>query len=792
MYKTKLIIINSFRNVKGESLEKHYWHSSLLAVFLFEILISSCGYSQVGKESIWSDTNSGLSLLPVPQKVSFSGRAFLLSDDWYLDTGSNLSADGPVVQSLIWGLREHGKIRINSNSKNNNNKHQLIRLIIRAGSVPVPAVNDSTGAGYMDQAYRLKLNNSEISIFANDSLGVFYGIQTLLQLLTTENGKAKLPEGEIYDWPDMKLRIIYWDCAHHLERLETFKRIIRQAAYFKINAIALKLEGHFQFASAKPIVEPYAFTPAEYQELTDYAKDHFIELIPYLDAPAHVSFILKHPEYDSLRALPNSNYELSVTNPGTYKLLSGMFDDLTDANKGARYVLLSTDEAYYVGKTENEKGAAAALGGNGKLLADFITRISNELHEKGRTVIFWLEYPLIASDIYALPSHLVNGEYNETWAPDIKQHGIRQLIYTSTQGEEPLFPNYFPLKLSDTITGKDDAPGQQEILKGRVDGLLKEIYPVLAEGKSDFLGVIVAAWGDAGLNPETFWLGYTTGTAAAWNNTPKTAQELTDRFFISFYGSKIYKMNRVYQLSSNQAEFWNNSWDLKPSSLRTPIIGNSSGIYDIPRTAMDQTIPVLPIPSAMDLSLDKDWSAENFGRIQSAERYLKENDELADLLKINIRNVDGQQYNLQVIQSIAMLCRQNLNMLIDLHHIDELLKQSSNIASKDPAAAISFVDQALDRVIVIRDERNEVLKSLITLWYQDWYPIVNEANGRKYLLLVDDVKDHLPSRTADMSYLIYREIHYPLGEWAKKVIQVRNLYAKEHHLSRRIDIPDWQ
>jgi hypothetical protein len=783
--------MNSFRNVISERIEKHYWHSSLLAVFLFEILISSCGFSQIGKDSIWSDTNSGLSLLPVPQKVSFSGRAFLLSDDWLLDTGSNLSADCPVVQSLISGLREHGII-IKSNSQNNNNKHQLIRLILKAGSEQASAFNDSTGDGNKDQAYLLKLNPSEISICANESVGLFYGIQTLLQLLKTENGKVKLPEGEINDWPDMKLRIIYWDCAHHLERVETFKRIIRQAAYFKINSIALKMEGHFQFESAKPIIEPYAFTPAEYQELTDYAKDNFIELIPYLDAPAHVSFILKHPEYDSLRAFPNSNYELSVTNPGTYKLLSGMFDDLMDANKGGKYVLLSTDEAYYVGKTENEKRAAAVLGGNGKLLADFITRISIKLHEKGRTVIFWGEYPLTASDIYALPSHLVNGEYNENWAQDFKQHGIRQLIYTSTQGEEPLFPNYFPLKLNDMMTEKDDAPGQQEILIGRVEGLLKEIYPVVAEGKSDFLGVIVAAWGDAGLNPETFWLGYTTGTAAAWNNTPKTAQELTDRFFVSFYGSKIYKMNRVYQLSSNQAEFWNNSWDWEPSNLRTPIIGNSSGIYDIPRTAMDQTLPALPIPSAMDLSLDKDWSAENFGRIQSAERYLKENDELADLLKINIRNVDCQQYNLQVIQSIAMLCRQNLNMLIDLQHIDELLKLSSNIASKDPATAISFIDQALDRVTVIRDKRNEVLKSLIILWYQDWYPLVNEANGRIYLLLVDDVKDHLPSRTADMSYLIYREIHYPLGEWTKKVIQIRNWYAKEHHLSRRMDIPDWQ
>jgi hexosaminidase len=772
----------------------HYRYSSLLVVFFFEILISFCGYSQSNTDSLRSTTNAGLNLLPVPQKTSFTGRDFLLNDNWILESGSNLSADSPTVQSLISGLKERCNIKINSSiHNNNNNQHHLIRLTIRSDSVPIPCASDSNCAVLMDQAYRLKLNSSEISINANASAGLFYGIQTLLQLLRMENGKVFLPEGEIYDWPDLELRMIYWDCAHHLERLDTFKRIIRQAAYFKINAFALKLEGHFQFESAKPIVEPYAFTPAEYQELTDYAKDHFIKLIPYLDAPAHVSFILKHPEYISLRALPNSNYELSVTNPKTYELLSGMFDNLMDANQGGHYIMLSTDEPYYVGKTENEKEAAEALGGNGRLLADFITRISNKLYEKGRTVIFWGEYPLTASDINALPSHLVNGEYNEKWAPAFKQHRIRQLIYTSTQGEESLFPNYYLLSVNDTMVRTNDEPGQQDLSKGRVEGLLKEIYPIVAGGKLDILGVIVAAWSDAGLNPETFWMGYATGTAAGWNTTPQTVQELTDRFFNSFYGTKIFKMNRVYQLLSNQAEFWNNSWDWQPSKLRTSIIGNSEGIYDIPKPAMDQTLPVLPVPSGKDLSLDKDWSADNLQRLQSVERFLKENNELIDLLQLNIQNIDYQQYNLQILHSVAMLCRQNLNMLTDLQRIDKFLKQSSNVASTNPASAIFFIDQALNQVTVIRDQRNEVLKSLITLWYQDWYPCVAEANGRKYLFQVDDIKDHLPGRTVDMSYLINREIHYPLGKWAKEVLEIRNQYAKEnHHFNQRMDIPDWE
>src|SRR5450759_4326547 len=237
----------------------------------------------------------------------------------------------------------------------------------------------------------------------------FYGVQTLIQLLQPDNGKTFFAVGEIADWPDMHLRMIYWDDAHHLERLDAMKRAIRQASYYKINAFALKLEGHFQFESAKPIVEPYAYTPEEYQELTDYAKAHYVQLIPFLDAPAHISFILKHPEYASLRAFPNSNYEFSVTNPKADELLLGMFDNLMEANKGGKYLFLSTDEAYYVGKAESEKKRAEALGSNGRLLAEYITRISNKLHEKGRTVMIWGEYPLTPADVTSIPSHLING-----------------------------------------------------------------------------------------------------------------------------------------------------------------------------------------------------------------------------------------------------------------------------------------------------------------------------------------------------------------------------------------------
>ena len=129
-----------------------------------------------------------------------------------------------------------------------------------------------------------------MAITANSPTGLFYGVETFIQLLRPDFGKLWLPEGSIEDWPDLQLRFIYWDDNHHLDRIDYFKHALRQAAFYKINGLVVKLNGHFQYKSAPAVVEPYALSPAQLQELTDYGLHYHIQLIPYLDGPAHILF----------------------------------------------------------------------------------------------------------------------------------------------------------------------------------------------------------------------------------------------------------------------------------------------------------------------------------------------------------------------------------------------------------------------------------------------------------------------------------------------------------------------
>jgi hypothetical protein len=193
------------------------------------------------------------------------------------------------------------------------------------------------------------------------------------------------------------------------------------------------------------------------------------------------------------------------------------------------------------------------------------------------------------------------------------------------------------------------------------------------------------------------------------------------------------------------------------------------------------------------LETKHDWSSENQKRLHLASKFLADNDELLDLLHMNIQRVQFNRYNLEVFLSIAQICRQNLLMIQNLGRINHLLKSASKSAGKpDPTEAIGFLDETLNLFESIRAQRNAALQDATATWYKTWFPRVAEANGRRYLDQVDNVKDHRPVRTVDMSYLIYRELLYPLGEWAAQVQTVRNGYAREHHLPVREINLDWK
>jgi len=617
----------------------------------------------------------GYRVLPEPRSVQLSPADFRYGPDWRIEVGSGVSPSEAAVQSLQEELitRYHLQLQPRGGAG-------VVRLLIEPGSVTIGQARDRDKSALAEQAYQIDLSPTEVRITANASTGLFYGVETLVQLMKPVNGALQLPAGRIVDWPDLQFRAIYWDDAYHLDQPGYLMNALRQAAFFKINAFVINLEGHFAYKSAPAAVEPYAYSPAEFQQLTAYGLRYHIQLIPFLDAPAHAAFLLKHPEYAALREVPNSIHELCAGSPDSFKLLAGMYQDLLDANRGVNYFLLSAGARNNAQCQEGE----------------FLPKMAGVLRGQGRTV-------LLLGD------------------------GAQGTSYISMLGDETMFPDYGMPRVEDAI---------------------RKIA-------SDATGVVVAARGGAGMHTETFWLGYAAISAAAWN-PGVNAKESMAAFYALFYGPQTVNIDRVYELMSRQAQFYG------------------------------QSIPLPPAPSP-DLRRDSTWTRDNTKPVLLASAALTENTELLGLLDRHTPLASGYpQYGLSVFHTIAQLCRQNLNMISDLGKIDTLLDSAQENARDGlPQDAVAAVDQALTIAVAIRASRNAVLNEAIYTWDRTWYPRNATVDGRRFLHDPDDIEGHLADRTADMSYLVYRELTLPFGEWFEQVQSARNQFAQAHGLDAR-------
>jgi hypothetical protein len=202
--------------------------------------------------------------------------------------------------------------------------------------------------------------------------------------------------------------------------------------------------------------------------------------------------------------------------------------------------------------------------------------------------------------------------------------------------------------------------------------------------------------------------------------------------------------------------------------------------------ARDQHLPLPPLPAANDLSLASDWLAANKRLLELTAQYRSANDELIGLLTENLRKAERNQHGLEVFLTIANLCRENLDMIDSFSLIAGRFNAAQgSAANKKAEAAVAQLDRALDAVQQIRRDRNRVFRETTAVWAKSWHLRTPEANGRRFVHELDDVKDHLPDRTPDMSYLIYRELQLPVQSWFEQMLAVRNRYAGAHALPAR-------
>lgn len=696
----------------------------------FCIAMLSLAASAAAATDLWT---RGYSVIPAPRQVT------LAAGDVVLDGGWSLSGAGISARTLVRDLRDFHGLTLRGGAGG-----ASLRLSVVAGAVATKA-----SAAIDREAYRLRVEPRLIEITGNHEAGLFYGVQTLVQLLRrSPDGRLTAPRGVIEDWPAFELRFLHWDTKHHQDRMETLKRYIDWSARFKVNRIGFELEDKFEYPSHPSIGAPGAFTSAQLQEIVDYGLERFIQVTPQIQSPAHMSYVLKHPEFAGLRSDGN-NYQSCLCDPRAYDLIFSMYDDAIKATRGVDRVFVSTDEVYYAGscakcaKPYNEENRSLEW-------VEFVRRAQAFLAERKRGMLVWAEYPLLAKHVGLLPPGIIDGVIGEPeYAPIENQIGIRQMAYASMQGGEYLFPSHLGI----------------ESERGVAPGRIEQAWETIARGRvwqGKPIGVFGAAWDDNGLHNETFWLGWSAVAQYGWNPGTVTPEQHVAEFMRAYYGPRAEGMVDIYRAMQNQARLWETSWDRVVSKVRGPGYGNSSG-KGRGTTRYDFTLT--PV----------NFSTRNEKRIADARRAAIENGRLVLAIEANFAKADRNRYNLEVFEALARFMGHHWRLIVGLAEAEQALERAKAAA---PADAVGQMVAAHLRVERLRLEGESTFAALQGVFEKSRYPNGRTVNGRRFVHVLDDTKDHWAGRTPDLSFMMAPERSIGLEAWLKDLRARTLAYAK--------------
>ncbi len=303
--------------------------------------------------------------------------------------------------------------------------------------------------GRKKDEYNLEVKENQINIGGVNNEALFYGFQTLLQLLPPEkpsdgNINFDIPQLAIKDYPRFQYRGMHLDVGRHFFDVDFVKKYIDFLAYQKYNTFHWHLTedqgwrieikkyprltsvgafrngtiiGHYPGTGNDNTREGGFYTQAQIKDIVKYAQDRYITIIPEIEMPGHASAAIA--AYQELSCFPNDPTAISDKTPWsgsregkqvqqtwgvfpdvfcpseyTFTFLENVLDEVIKLFP-SKYIHIGGDECpkTYWKKSEfcqkliKDKNLKDENG----LQSYFIHRIEKYLNSKGRSIIGWDE-----------------------------------------------------------------------------------------------------------------------------------------------------------------------------------------------------------------------------------------------------------------------------------------------------------------------------------------------------------------------------------------------------------------
>ena len=384
-------------------------------------------------------TAQNISIIPAPVSIRQETGHFLFTSNTTVGIPAKQPEVARIAQYLVDKVKPATGYTLTVSESGT--AHILFRL------------NAKPDARLGQEGYTLHTAAGKTEITANTPAGIFYGVQTLLQLLPPEIESSSLvkdvewkaPAVTITDYPRFAWRGQMFDVSRHFFTKEYVKKYIDRMAKYKMNRFHWHLTddngwrieikslprltsvgawrvprvGTFGSNDAPKAGEAATYggfyTQQDIKEIVQYAKDRYIEVLPEIDVPGHsMAALASYPELSvtndtTLRVNPGSNFStwfgngkfemhldntLDPTDEKVYQFLDKVFTEVA-ALFPFEYIHMGGDECYK-GFWERDKNVQAFMKKNNlkngeELQSYFVKRVGKIIQNKKKKMIGWDE-----------------------------------------------------------------------------------------------------------------------------------------------------------------------------------------------------------------------------------------------------------------------------------------------------------------------------------------------------------------------------------------------------------------
>ncbi|MEV4886738.1 beta-N-acetylhexosaminidase [Chitinophaga ginsengisegetis] len=597
------------------------------------------------------------------------------------------------------------------------------------------------------EGYKLEVTARQVVITAKSEAGIFYGCQTLQQLLEDARDQSLLiPACTITDFPEIPYRAVHLDLKYHLDNLDYYYRLMDRLAAVKVNAVILEFEDKLRYRSAPVIGAENSISIDEFAALSRYANERHIEISPLVQGLGHVAFILKHDEYVGLRDDPRKDWVFDPLDSGTYALQFRLYDEAIAATPNGKYLHVGGDEVYNLGRSAASRKSGMTTF---QLQMYWLNKVCAYAREHNRIPVFWDDMIFSLSGLYMSmhDTHTPADSINLLWeknAPKIEQYlhlFPKDCIYMRWHYTYP------------RLQGNQNAVNWLKSHQLKVMGAsaVQEMHPMMPRNQSlfnpikDFSwvavthgleGMLATAWDDSSPHFETFWRGIYDYAWLSWKYTDIGPDEAHAAFRHRFYGPALSNERFEFQ---DSLEFLMNFQD-------TAFVKNST------RITVPEKIDLIELPGS-ELPADV-WRTVYRNRVNLARKEIKRYETTRGIIKDNIKLARRNHYALRLFERINELQIYNAKIL-------DLLDDYAGETTPDGRQrAVLKIRSAADGFADLRKEYEQVFSETRFLERPPGY-------------LMDDNYDTMLANatqtSSDWMYLFELKMNVKLEAWLKSM-----------------------